>query len=188
VRLLSSYRDPEPQGPSSPWPALDGRAKRGRRQQREPLTALSALDQLATYERLAQSQGYFGKPPEVDNFQRAERMLDIQAHALQIDDEARSRTEQRRLAIANGWLSFGLRLLGVLVITSLVVLGCLAVNRAEVDQLLRWIASFHGLPFVAALGLGGCVTAVVRAVPNGQAERDEAKPEGYGLDEERVSG
>jgi hypothetical protein len=55
-------------------------------------TALSALDQLAAYERLAQSQGYFGKPPEADNFQRAKRMLDIQARALQIDDEARGRT------------------------------------------------------------------------------------------------
>jgi hypothetical protein len=141
---------------------------------------LSALDQLAAYERLAQSQGYFGKPPEADNFQRAERMLDIQARALQIDDEARGRTGQRRLALAKGWLSFGLRLLSALLVMGLVVLGCLAMNRVEFDQLLRSITSFHGLPLVAALALSGGATAVARAVLNGQAERDEAKPEGNG--------
>jgi hypothetical protein len=142
------------------------------------------LDQLAAYERLAQSQGYFGKPPDADTFQRAERMLDIQARALQIDDEARGRTEQRQLTIANGWLSFGLRLLGALLVMCLVVLGCLVMNRAEFDQLLRSITSFHGLPLAAALVLGGGATAVARTVLNGRAEHDEAKPEGYRLDDE----
>jgi hypothetical protein len=98
-------------------------------------------------------------------------------------------TEQiTKLQMSGVWLSFGLRLLSALVITSLVVLGCLAMSRAEFDQLLRWIASFHGLPFVAALALGGGATAVARAVLNGQAERDEAKPEGNGPDDESAVG
>jgi hypothetical protein len=67
----------------------------------------------------------------------------------------------------------------------LVVLGCLAMNRVEFDQLLRSTTSFHGLPLVAALALSGGATAIARAVLNGQAERDEANLEGNGPEDER---
>jgi hypothetical protein len=135
------------------------------------------MDEFVALERVVGTQRYPGPRPEMDDLKkRAELVMGIEERSLQIEEEASARRAFRRVEIAERLLPVGLKVLAALTIVTLIVIGCLAIDRTQFDALVRWGVSLHVAPYAAAVAFSGGMFAVGKSLRPGKP-KEPCKPD-----------
>jgi hypothetical protein len=124
----------------------------------------SVIDDFMVLERSVGAQRYADAPHQLDDLkQKADLVMHIKERAQEIENDARERAVSRNLEIVERLLPIGLTILAAVLIVALFSVVLISMDRAEFDELLRWLVSLGGAPIGTGIALlGGGSFAMAR--------------------------